>query len=260
MSTFLPTSATNIFSHTEDEHLFGWDPMPGIVSVWANREGRTIIWRREGEQITCTMERFRPWVFATTLADLAHLGSALLPSIAPGGNDAIFSYRELDGPAGSYRYLLSARDGRALERELVRGASRRLNRKIDSLNELQDEYYRVGPVEQYLMLSGRVYFRGMTYDDLQRLQFDLETTALDPHRGRIFMVAVRDSRGLATTLDAPAPEDEARLIGDLCALIRERDPDVIENHNLFGFDLSFLEQRAAVLCRDNNVLNQTIKC
>jgi len=143
--------------------------MPGIVSVWANREGRTIIWRREGEQITCTMERFRPWVFATTLADLAHLGSALLPSIAPGGNDAIFSYRELDGPAGSYRYLLSARDGRALERELVRGASRRLNRKIDSLNELQDEYYRVGPVEQYLMLSGRVYFRGMTYDDLHRL-------------------------------------------------------------------------------------------
>lgn len=28
---------------------------------------------------------------------------------------------------------------------------------------------------------------------------------------------------------------------------RERDPDVIENHNLFGFDLPFLEQRAAIL-------------
>jgi len=242
-----PTISNETISHTEDEHLFGWDPMPGIVSVWANREGRAVIWRREDERVTCTTERFRPWVFATTLADLAQLGSALLPSIAPGGNDAIFSYRELDGPAGSYRYLLSARDGRALERELVRSASRRLNRKIDSLNELQDEYYRVGPIEQYLMLNGRVYFRGMTYDDLHRLQFDLETTALDPHRGRIFMVAIRDSRGLATTLDAPTPEDEAHLVSDLCALIRERDPDVIENHNLFGFDLSFLEQRAAVL-------------
>jgi len=242
-----PTISNETISHTEDEHLFGWDPMPGIVSVWANREGRAVIWRREDERVTCTTERFRPWVFATTLADLAQLGSALLPSIAPGGNDAIFSYRELDGPAGSYRYLLSARDGRALERELVRGASRRLNRKIDSLNELQDEYYRVGPIEQYLMLNGRVYFRGMTYDDLHRLQFDLETTALDPHRGRIFMVAIRDSRGLVTTLDAPTPEDEAHLVSDLCALIRERDPDVIENHNLFGFDLSFLEQRAAVL-------------
>jgi len=242
-----PTISNETISHTEDEHLFGWDPMPGIVSVWANREGRAVIWRRGDERVTCTTERFRPWVFATTLADLAQLGSALLPSIAPGGNDAIFSYRELDGPAGSYRYLLSARDGRALERELVHGASRRLNRKIDSLNELQDEYYRVGPIEQYLMLNGRVYFRGMTYDDLHRLQFDLETTALDPHRGRIFMVAIRDSRGLATTLDAPTPEDEAHLVSDLCALIRERDPDVIENHNLFGFDLSFLEQRAAVL-------------
>ncbi|HEX6110382.1 MAG TPA: DNA polymerase domain-containing protein, partial [Ktedonobacteraceae bacterium] len=74
-----------------------------------------------------------------------------------------------------------------------------------------------------------------------------ETTALDPHRGRIFMVAIRDSRGLATTIEAPTPEDEARLISSLCALIRERDPDVIENHNLFGFDLPFLEQRASVL-------------
>ena len=32
-------------------------------------------------------------------------------------------------------------------------------------------------------------------------------------------------------------------------LIRERDPDVIENHNLFGFDLPFLEQRAAAVQR-----------
>jgi DNA polymerase, archaea type len=37
------------------------------------------------------------------------------------------------------------------------------------------------------------------------------------------------------------------LISKLCALIRERDPDVIENHNLFGFDLPFLEHRASVL-------------
>jgi DNA polymerase I len=59
-------------------------------------------------------------------------------------------------------------------------------------------------------------------------------------------VAVRDSRGLATTLEAPRAEDEAQLISDLCTLIRLRDPDVIENHNLFGFDLPFLEQRAAV--------------
>jgi len=236
----------------QDERLFGWDATPGIVSVWASREGQAVIWRRVNGQIICETERFRPWVFAATLADLAHLGPAVIPASVPGGEDAIVNYQELEYPASAaserfYRYLLSARDGRYLERALIAGASRRLGRQISSLNDLENDYYHVGPVEQYLMRTGRVYFRGLAYEDLHRLQFDLETTALDPDRGRIFMVAIRDSRGLATVLDAPAPEDEARLIERLCALIRERDPDVIENHNLFGFDLSFLERRAALL-------------
>ncbi len=233
---------------TQDEWLFGWDALPGIVSVWANRSGLAVIWRREpgSERVERVTERFRPWLFAATLADVAHLGPTLIPATAMGARNAAFSYRELDGAPGSFRYLLSARDGRMLERALLTGASRRLGRRMSSLSDLPDDYYRVGPVEQYLMQSGRVYFRGLAYEDLHRLQFDLETTALDPHRGRIFLVAVRDSRGLATTLEAPRAEDEAQLIADLCTLIRLRDPDVIENHNLFGFDLPFLEQRAAV--------------
>src|SRR5699024_6511961 len=80
--------------------------------------------------------------------------------------------------------------------------------------------------------------------DLHRLQFDLETTALRPDEGRIFMAALRDSRGWETVLEAPRAEDEADLIADLCTLIRERDPDIIENHNLLGFDLPFLYARA----------------
>ena len=155
------------------------------------------------------------------------------------------SYRVLDGPDGSYRYLLSARDGRMLERALLDGASQRLNRRITSLSALGDTYYRVGPVEQYLMSTGRVFFRGMAYHDLHRLQFDLETTSLDPARGRIFLVAVRDNRGFEQVLEAATPAEEATLIANLCALIRQRDPDTIENHNLMGFDLPFLEHRAS---------------
>lgn len=229
-----------------DERLFGWDPTPGIVSVWADRTGRALLWRREGEQVICQRENFRPWLLATSLVDLEHLRELPLPSTAPGAGNMPVSYRELAGEQGCYRYLLFARDGRVLEQELARGASKRLGRRIGSINELQHDYYRVGPVEQYMMLSGRVYFRGLNYEDIHRLQFDLETTALDPHRGRIFLVAVKDSRGLASVLDAPTLEDEARLIRELCVLIQERDPDVIENHNLFGFDLPFLEHRASV--------------
>jgi DNA polymerase elongation subunit (family B) len=218
----------------------------GIVSVWADRDGRALIWRRDGERVICEQERFRPWIFAASLDDLGHLGRGLAAEGTPSADRALVTYRELDGPADSYRYLLSGRSGRALEQALTAGASRRLGRHVASTYDLEG-YYRVGPVEQYLMLTGRVYFRGLSYDDLHRMQIDLETTSLDPGRGRIFMAAVRDSHGLAIVLDAPAPEDEAGLIADLCALIRERDPDVIENHNLFGFDLPFLESRAAAL-------------
>lgn len=242
MAETISTEARTI----EDERLFGWSPAPGIVSVWADRTGRALIWRREGERVMCQRENFRPWLLATSLADLGHVREAPMPAHAPGSGNVMFSYRELAGAEGNYRYLLFARDGRALEQELATGASKRLGRRVNNINDLPNDYYRVGPVEQYLMLSGRVYFRGLNYEDIHRLQFDLETTSLDPHRGRIFLIAVMDSRGFSAVLDAPSPEDEPRLIRELCALIQERDPDVIENHNLFGFDLPFLEHRASV--------------
>ncbi|HNP85336.1 MAG TPA: DNA polymerase domain-containing protein [Kouleothrix sp.] len=238
MPTHPPTSS--------DEYLFGWDATPGIVSVWADREGRALVWRRSGDQVRCERARFRPWLFAASLDDLAHLGPRLAAAETPAAAHALITYRELEGPPDSYRFLLEASSGRALERALLFGAHQRLGRSIASLYDL-DDYYRVGAVEQYLMQSGRVYFRAMAYTELHRMQIDFETTALDPQRGRIFMAAVRDTQGLALTLDAPSPADEAALIADLCALVRERDPDVIENHNLFGFDLPFLEARAARL-------------
>lgn len=237
----------NPSSQQHESWLFGRDKTPGIVSVWASRAGRALIWRRVGDQVVLEQKQFRPWLFARSLEDLAHLGSALQASTNIQTETASFTYQELDGSPDDYRYLLSARDGRALDRALLRGAGRRLERGVNSLNDLQDSYYRVGPVEQYLMGTGQVYFRGLAYEDLHRLQFDLETTALDPERGRIFLVAARDNRGFSRILEAPGPGDEARLITELCALIRSRDPDIIENHNLLGFDLPFLQKRAAAL-------------
>ncbi len=229
----------------DDAWLFGWDPLPGIVSVWADHSGHALLWQRDGGAVRCLAARFRPWLFAAGLDDLRHLDPALVDAAAAGADHASFSYRELNGPPGSLRFLLSARDGRALRRELLRGAQRRLGAPVGHLRELPGDYYAVGAVEQYLMQTGQVYFRGLAYDDLHRLQVDLETTALSPRQGRIFLVAVCDSRGLETILEAPHADDEAALIADLCALIRARDPDVIENHNLCGFDLPFLDGRAA---------------
>ena len=115
------------------------------------------MYRRAGGALRCERERFRPWLFALDLSDLKGLGGELAEASAPNAASALVCYRELEGEEGSYRYLLSAASGRALSRAIVNGASRRLSRPIRGVAELA-AYYRVGPVEQYLMATGRAVF------------------------------------------------------------------------------------------------------
>jgi DNA polymerase elongation subunit (family B) len=222
----------------DDEWVWGWDPTPGIVSVWADLDGRATVWRRTpktGELIR-EQVRFRPWLVLDRWDELQHPGDR-------------FHCRELEGP-GSLRYLVSADDGRALISAVLNGATRRLGRRVSHLREMGKEaVLALAPEEQYLVATGRTYFRGLSFDDLRRMQIDLETTGLNPEQDRMFMVAVRDPSGAANTLEARSSGDagEAALIRELSAKVAEADPDVIENHNLHGFDLPFLARRAQIL-------------
>ena len=60
------------------------------------------------------------------------------------------------------------------------------------------------------------------------------------------MVATRDFEGSVEILEAEGEGDaaEADLIRSLVAKVQRVDPDVIENHDLHGFDLPFLDTRA----------------
>ena len=235
-------------AHHEDEWLWGWDPTPGIVSVWAEANGHATIWRRLADTGALVREdaRFRPWLLLPGLDDLLHLGTRLHPD---GAHDADVTYRELSGP-GTLRFLVSAPHANTLSAAVLEGASRRLGRQVQHLRDLGGgEALLLSPEEQYLVATGRTYFRGLTYDHLNRLQFDLETTGLDPRTARIFMVAVRDTTGQSRVLEVTADGDaaEADLIRRLLEVIAAADPDVIENHNLHGFDLPFLDRRARIL-------------
>ncbi len=224
----------------EHEWLWGWDETPGIVSVWAEDDGRATIWRRHlktGELIR-DEERFQPWLLLSSLEDLPETGPA-----------ARLDVRELEGP-GALRYLVSGDNAKRLRDAVLLGASRRLGKRFSSLRDIGDDrVFALPPDEQYLVTTGRNYFRDLSFSQLHRLQFDLETTGLDPTRDRMFMVAVRDPRGQATVLEASGENDasEAELIRQLVRVVQEADPDVIENHNLHGFDLPFLERRARTL-------------
>ncbi|HEX6975005.1 MAG TPA: 3'-5' exonuclease, partial [Vicinamibacterales bacterium] len=202
----------------------GWDFTPGIVSVWADWSGRATVWRRTPSGLVREDARFRPWALVDELSSALALRAT---STTP------MSYRELAGE-GSLRFLIQADEGRVLRALRERG---------------KEHVLLLPPEEQYLVATGRTYFRDITFDDLRRLQFDLETTGLDAARDRIFLIAVRRSNGHVETLESQSNgnRDEAELIRRLIAVIAEDDPDVIENHNLHGFDLPFLARRARVL-------------
>src|SRR5260370_33037923 len=95
---------------TGDEWLWGWDPTPGIVSVWADQEGRALVWRRmtETDELVLEQTRFRPWLLLDRLDDLRHLGGRLGPEKTAG---ALVTYPEPDGPR-HLRYAVSDAEAR----------------------------------------------------------------------------------------------------------------------------------------------------
>ncbi len=232
-------------AETRRAWLEGWDDTTGLVSVHADGDGNAILWRRVNGQIRTERDQFRPWVYAQHLAHLGHVGSRLQAQTLAGAEpDAAFTYEELPGD-GIFKFLIQTRHWTNLKNAIMEGAKRD-GREARSLNDLQD-YYALGLTEQYLIATGKTCFKGLEYRDLVRLQFDLETTGFRASDSRIILIAVRDSTGFEALLEAPEPRDEAQAIRDLVRIIQQRDPDVIENHNLVGFDLPFLEGRASAL-------------
>jgi DNA polymerase elongation subunit (family B) len=98
-------------------------------------------------------------------------------------------------------------------------------------------------VAQFLVRSGLTLFKGMAYPDLRRMQLDLETLGLDPSDpdAAIIMISIRQG----SFEDVLVLEStEAELIERFNAVITRLDPDIIEGHNIFRFDLPYLVERA----------------
>src|SRR5439155_15821321 len=60
---------------------------------------------------------------------------------------------------------------------------------------------------------------------------------------RIIAVALADSTGFHHVVRGDRLDERALLV-ECSRIIGERDPDVIEGHNIFRFDLEYLEARA----------------
>jgi DNA polymerase I len=202
-----------------DPVLFGKDPTPYIVAV-EPIDSRIRLFIREGGQLRTVEEPFRPWLLSDMRMEM----------------DSVH-WQELKGELQGRRMLkyLAVCDGREVF-ENLRRALRDEHREIIAYGSF---------ARQYLMLSGKTLFKGMTFADLHRVQLDIETSTLTPDQAgaQILMIALSDTRGYEAVLDG----DEKQILEQLVERIQALDPDVIEGHNLFGFDLPYLAARAQAL-------------
>jgi DNA polymerase elongation subunit (family B) len=206
-----------------------------VVAAALTEDGRGIrLWLRDGRGPRTETVAFTPFLLA---ADTALLSSA------PG----LIALTELAGP-GALRWLARfATWGDALAaRDRCRDAGG------GTAGVLAAPYrFLPDPVHQYLLLAGRTSFGGMRFGDLRRLALDIEVVTTEGYEfpsaarpgDRIVAIALADSTGFREVLRGDRL-DEAVLLAECSRLIRERDPDVIEGHNVFRFDLEYLEARA----------------
>jgi DNA polymerase elongation subunit (family B) len=214
----------------DDSILYGKDSTLGIVSVSANRKGIATVWRRVEGKVITEIESFHNWF---VISD---------PSLL----DGIKAQHEVFELVGEhpFKYQVLTKNYTTLEYGIVKNYNAKYKTNHKTFYDLPNSAVVHFPTtEQYLISTGRTYFKGMNWDNLHRLQFDLETYSLHPEESGIFLIAISDNRGLERIIDDDSMS-EAELIRELIRIIQERDPDIIENHNIFDFDLPFLEHRA----------------
>jgi DNA polymerase, archaea type len=198
----------------ENQLLFGSDPTPRIVAIELGETGTIKVYRREKDgSIATDIEPFHPFLWCDSdVADLNIEAEKLTGDLRYGWRISVDSWKE----------LIALRNG-------LKNAGR-------SFFALSD------PVQHYLTHTGRTLFKGLAFEELRRLQ--LEVLSLDE---RLMSIALSDNSGweeLIVVDGDNAEESERTALKRLTALIKERDPDVIEGHNLFRADLPVLVARA----------------
>jgi DNA polymerase elongation subunit (family B) len=125
---------------------------------------------------------------------------------------------------------------------------------LKSQNSSQGMSYRlISDFNQQAMMSKNIrLFRDMNFDELRRMQFDIETLTTggfefpNPNRreDKIIIITMSDNSGWEKVISLEKSMDEKELLEEFVKTVQERDPDVLEGHNIFRFDLPYIETRA----------------
>ena len=111
-------------------------------------------------------------------------------------------------------------------------------------------YVCVAPNEQYMIATGRRLFKGYEdYDQLIRLDWDLETTGLDGKKETIDQIGMHTNKGFNKILTTIGDTVEERMssqynnMEEMFSIIEEIDPDVMTGYNSENFDWVFVDDQ-----------------
>jgi DNA polymerase, archaea type len=209
--------------------LFGADPTPRIVAIELGETGTVKVYRREADGSTVTdVEPFHPFVWCDSdVVDLGIESKKLQSDLKYGWLVTVDSWKELIG---------------------LRNGLKNAGRDFFALTD---------PVQHYLTATGRTLFKDLPFEELKRLQIETLSAAgiadtgsevADPDYGdHIMGIALSDNTGWEELLIVDpknVEESERAALRRLTAIIKQRDPDIIEGHDLFRFHLPSLVSRA----------------
>lgn len=203
----------------QEQGLFGDDPTPRIVAIERSADRSLRLYFREADGIHHETIEHRPWL-VTDEPTSTTLPRTVETSRLTGGEGLCIRCDMPDWTVWSDVYRSLRDSGRPYAAF-------------------------ANATGQYLVDSGRALFRGMQFEDLVRAQLDIETLGLDPSIDDARIVLVTAALNGEPSMVLRGDElSEPEMIRALTAWIQAQDPDVIEGHNIFNFDLPYIAARA----------------
>ncbi len=248
----------------EQIHSFlnGHNPMERIVKIEGdyNSDKMCVIYRDENGKKKVLHEPFYPFCWAKQSAGqgLFNGNRSLLKAKLNEYHISCKGLRISDSEGNvpermerGYRVMFKANSPMSYQKfmQFFKEGGRPIYSNQNDINYGMREYIAVAPIEQFMIQTGKRQFKGYDdYDQLLRLEFDLETEGLDPQKDCISQIGIRTNKGFEKIIPILG-EGEEKMVNEIRGLeeffkiVRQIDPDVLTGHNIENFDLWFIDER-----------------
>lgn len=244
-----------------DAFFEGTDPMEHIIKIECGYEDEnvSIVYRDKNDVKRVKKEGFRPFVWARKQTarklfngdrDELKMAMAKYHIGVKGLRTSRSDGTTPDRMANGYNVMFYAKESMSYNRFMK--FFEKGGEPIYSDND-DKAYIAVAPVEQYMIATGKRQFKGYdSYDDLLRLEFDLETSGLDPQTDTIDQIGIRTNKGFEKIITVTGKgreknDNEINAIREFFQTLQDIKPDIITGHNVENFDWFFIDVRLLVL-------------